>query len=176
MNFNKIKQQLQSISLFELYYLQNLINEQLQDQEAINQIRKYLQLNQNINYHDIKFNQLKSAKIIELKKKTLIIEDFSDNKIYQIPYHIINLTNEFFSTTSNNDYQKSDFFVDQIVNFKDKKGQDLYGKIIKLNPKTATLITSNNMRWRVSYNLLSKVIDSDLDCQKLTSKLNQLED
>ena len=45
------------------------------------------------------------------------------------------------------------------INHRDNK--ELYGIVIKLNQKTATIQLSTGAKWRVSYNLLFYVMDSN---------------
>jgi hypothetical protein len=46
-----------------------------------------------------------------------------------------------------------------MVGFQDNQNNDLNGKIIRLNQKTATIITSTNAKWRVAYNYLHLIYD-----------------
>ncbi|MGV7225011.1 MAG: hypothetical protein ACQ9MH_26285, partial [Nitrospinales bacterium] len=43
----------------------------------------------------------------------------------------------------------------------DKQNNDVHGKIIRLNQKTATIKTNTNTEWRVGYEWLYVVIDVD---------------
>ena len=47
------------------------------------------------------------------------------------------------------------------VAFKDRKGHDLFGEVIQLNPKTAEVLVGTT-RWKVSYRLLSSIIEGEL--------------
>jgi hypothetical protein len=58
---------------------------------------------------------------------------------------------------------KSDFRVGDSVGFSDKSGQDRYGKIVRLNKKTATIECDQLGTWRVSYALLHQVIEFEAD-------------
>jgi len=172
MDYRKLEQQLKSTSLFDLYNLRYLIGARLENQEALSLVRNQLQLEVQISYHDLKSNSMKYGVVKELKKKSVIVVSLDDQKAYRIPYYVINLAGEIVDLGQLvGSFSKLDFFVNQIVGFKDKKGRDLYGKVIKLNPKSAVLVTSDNMRWRVSYGLLFKVVDSDLVNYQIEQKL-----
>ena len=45
--------------------------------------------------------------------------------------------------------------------FKDRKGNEQFGEVIKLDPKTAGVLVGA-MRWKVSYGLLSSIIEGEL--------------
>ncbi len=55
------------------------------------------------------------------------------------------------------------------VGFKNKEGQDLYGKVIRLNPKTATIEVGPKHEWRVAYSYLFPVLDGE----RVTNKAEQ---
>jgi hypothetical protein len=47
------------------------------------------------------------------------------------------------------------------VAFKDRNGHELFGEVIKLNQKTAGVLVGTT-RWKVSYGLLSSIIEGEL--------------
>lgn len=52
-----------------------------------------------------------------------------------------------------------DFRLGDSVSFTDRDGRTLFGKIVKLNQKTASVDAGEAGTWRVSYGLLSPVVD-----------------
>ena len=48
------------------------------------------------------------------------------------------------------------------VGFKDKNNNDLFGEVIRLNPKTATVRINEHCRWLVHYDNLFYVIEGEL--------------
>ncbi len=46
----------------------------------------------------------------------------------------------------------------EVQNLRDRQGQERFGRVLKLNPKTA-LVQVGPLRWRVGYGLLVPVID-----------------
>jgi hypothetical protein len=50
--------------------------------------------------------------------------------------------------------------VGDAVGFRDRQNQDKYGRVVALNQKTATILTSDNQKWRVAYQFLFPIIDS----------------
>jgi hypothetical protein len=53
---------------------------------------------------------------------------------------------------------RADFRVGDSITFTDRDGRTLFGKIVKLNPKTASIDVGGGT-WRVSYPLLQQVVD-----------------
>jgi hypothetical protein len=51
--------------------------------------------------------------------------------------------------------------VGDAVGFRDRQNRDRYGRVLALNQKTATVFTNDQQRWRVAYQFLFPVIDSD---------------
>ena len=63
---------------------------------------------------------------------------------------------------------KNDLRVGDRVCFGDKQNNDIYGEIIRLNKKTATIITDDYTKWRVAYQLLELVIDATVNRPQIT--------
>nr|MBA3321371.1 hypothetical protein [Pyrinomonadaceae bacterium] len=51
--------------------------------------------------------------------------------------------------------------VGDAVGFRDRQNLDKYGRVVALNQKTATILISDNQKWRVAYQFLFPVIDSN---------------
>jgi len=49
--------------------------------------------------------------------------------------------------------------VGDAVGFQDNQNNDLHGKVIRLNDKTATIRTDKGAVWRVGYEWLHRIID-----------------
>jgi hypothetical protein len=62
---------------------------------------------------------------------------------------------------------KSQIKVGDRVGFLDRQNNDVYGKVIRLNRKTATILTDDHTDWRVGYGLLYLVIDGERGNPKL---------
>ena len=48
------------------------------------------------------------------------------------------------------------------MGFKDKSNNDLFGEVIRLNPKRATVRINEHSRWLVNYKSLFYVIEGEL--------------
>jgi hypothetical protein len=51
--------------------------------------------------------------------------------------------------------------VGDAFGFRDRQNRDRYGRVLALNQKTATILTGDQQRWRVAYEFLFPVIDSN---------------
>ena len=56
---------------------------------------------------------------------------------------------------------KSELKVGDMVGFQDKQNNDVYGEVIRLNQKTATIVTNTGAKWRVAYTFLGLIIDGE---------------
>ena len=67
--------------------------------------------------------------------------------------------------------------VGDIVGFVDSSNEEKYGRVIRLNQKTATLLVNGNSKWRVSYKFLFTTIDSNsssYEHQRVIGNLKEL--
>ena len=62
---------------------------------------------------------------------------------------------------------KSQVKVGDRVGFRDRQNNDVYGKVIKLNRKTAAILTDDHTEWLVGYGWLYLVIDGERENPKM---------
>jgi hypothetical protein len=163
MDYTQILNELREASLFDLYRLKVAINHQLDNPSRIQKIKMNLKLGQEITYFDEEENKLVEAKIISLHRTRLLVENKHDKKHWRIMYYSVDLGDEekkIISLSNNNEVDRSKFAVGEHVGFYNRQNQKIYGEIIRLNPKTATIQVNGISRWRVSYPLLFKVIET----------------
>ena len=164
MDYSKIMEEWKDASLFELYRLSAAINQQLEDPKRISEIRRHLRIGQIISYFDSTENRAIEAKVIRLKRTRLLVEAIPDKQRWDIPFYCINLDrmNTDISTSSaRRGVDKSELKVGDMVGFQDKQNNDVYGEVIRLNQKTATIITNTGAKWRVAYTFLGLIIDGE---------------
>ena len=169
MDYSKIIEELKKSSLFDLYRLSVAINQQLENPRRLSEIKKCLRSGQNISYFDDTENRLIEAKVIKLMRTRLLVENIDDQERWEIPFYYVNLdeVNTDIIGSSRMGLDKSQLKVGDMVGFQDKQNNDVLGKIIRLNQKTATIKTSKNTEWRVGYELLYEVIDIEQGLQHL---------
>ena len=163
MDYSTILNELNNASLFELYRLNVAINQQLEDPSRLRLIKGVLKTGELIRYFDDTENRLIVATILELKRSKVLVENTIDGKLWNIPYYYINIdgidTN--IQASSKQTINRNNLKVGDKVCFKDKKGNELFGEVIKLNPKTAGVLVGQ-VKWKVTYRLLIPIIDGEL--------------
>ena len=171
MDYTKVLRELKDASLFDLYRLNAAIEKELENPDRIASVRIQLSPGKQISYFDRKKNQLIEARVIDLKKTRVLVEDLSDSTRWSIPFHWINLaeTNTDIHRYDNKKgLSKNELKIGDSVSFKDNQNREIVGIVQRLNPKSVTVI-ADNMKWRVAYSLLSPIID--IDTQKQTQYL-----
>jgi len=175
MDYTAILTELNNASLFELHRLNVAIRQQLDDPERLRFLKMRLKTGLLISYFDTVENRLIEATIVELKRTKVLVEHKHDGELWNIPYYYINIDNSDTDVqpTPRQKINKSAIKVGDNVCFKDKKGNELFGEVIKLNPKTAGVLVGKT-NWRVAYGLLSPIIDGELgsDQQFLEGKVS----
>jgi hypothetical protein len=163
MDYSKIIEELKQASLFDLYRLSVAINQQLENHRRLSEIKESLRPGKNISYFDDTENKLIEAKVIKLMRTRLLVENIDDQQRWEIPLYYVNLdeVNTDIIGSPRTRLDKSQLKVGDMVGFQDKQNNDVHGKIIRLNQKTATIKTNTNTEWRVGYEWLYVVIDVD---------------
>lgn len=167
MDFSTIINELNQASLFELYRLNSAIWDQLEDPKRIRLIKNALKIGQAISYFDRPENRLVNATILELKRTKVLVKNECDGKLWNLSYYLINIDNVDINVhkAQRNKIKKTNVKVGDRVCFKDKKGNERFGEIVKLNPKTAGVLVGQG-QWRVAYGLLSPVIEGETASEK----------
>ncbi len=163
MDYTTILTELENTSLFEIYRLEIAIHQQLNDPVRLGLIKSHLKTGQLIDYFDETENRLIEATIVELKRTKVLVKDKHDGKLWNIPYYYININNSDIEiqATAKLKTSRNNLKVGDNVYFKDKKGNELFGEVVKLNTKTAGVLVGET-KWRVDYSFLSTIIDGEL--------------
>jgi hypothetical protein len=164
MDYTAIITELNKASLFDLYRLNVAIHQQLNDPTRLSFLKNHLKLGQLISYFDETENRLIEATIIKLKPTKVLVENQHDGDQWNIPYYCINIDNldTDINLKPKQETNKNHIKVCDHVCFKDKQGNELFGEVIKLNPKTAGVLVGNT-QWRVAYSLLSPTISIEIE-------------
>jgi hypothetical protein len=161
MDYTKILEELNKGSLFDLYRLKVAINHQLGNPQRLYEIKKCLKRDQKISYFDDTENRLIEAQVLKIMRTRLLVQNIHDHEKWEIPLYYVNLdeVNTDIINPSKEGLDKSQLKVGDMVGFQDKQNNDVVGKIIRLNQKTATIITEANTEWRVAYRYLHLIYD-----------------
>lgn len=169
MHYAKILEELNKASTFDLYRLKVAISQQLENPQRLLEIKKCLKPGQKISYFDETENRSVEAHVLKIMRTRLLVQNIHDQARWEIPLYYVNLdevdTDIIKQTEQGLD--KSQLKVGDIVGFQDKENNDVHGKIIRLNKKTATLMTKANIQWRVSYKLLHLIFDVEPGAQNV---------
>jgi len=163
MDYTSIIEGLRVASLFDLFRLRAALTMQLEDPGRIEQVRARLRPGMPITYFDEVQNRLVSASVIELRRTRLLIENQHDKERWSIPFGAVNIEEvetELRAAAAPQGLERSRLKVGDAVGFRDRQNQDRYGQVLALNPKTVTILTRDQQRWRVAYQFLFPVIDN----------------
>jgi hypothetical protein len=165
MDYTKILEELNRASLFDLHRLQSAIYQELLNPKRIDQIKAQLKIGQAISYFDPQSNDLIDAVILKIQKTRCLVRNVKDNKNWTLPFYYLNLDEvdaDIQPPKNAVGIPKSSLKVGAKVGFKDKDNNDLFGEVIRLNPKRATVRINEHSRWLVNYKNLFYVIEGEL--------------
>lgn len=166
MNYTAILQELNKASLFDLHRLQSAIYQELLNPNRIEQIKSQLKVGQSISYFDSQSNCLVDAVILQINRTRCLVRNIKDQKSWNLPFYYLNLDNIDTDIKPNKNVvgiPKNSLKIGEIVGYKDRNNNEQYGKVIRLNPKTATVKINEHCTWLVPYKLLFRVIEGEAD-------------
>ncbi len=164
MDYTFIISELRSASLFDLFRLRAALSQQLEDPERIAQVRSRLRPGMPISYFDEAQNRQIEARVLELHRTRLLVENRHDKGRWSIPFGAVNIDRvetDIRAGAEQRAIDRSQLKVGDAIGFHDRQNQDKYGRVVALNQKTATILTTDNQKWRVAYQFLFPVIDSN---------------
>jgi hypothetical protein len=165
MDYTTILQELNKASLFDLHRLQSAIYQELLNPNRIDQIKAQLKIGQSISYFDPQSNSLVDAVILKIQITRCLVRNIKDQKSWNIPFYYLNLDNvdtDIQPAKNTIGISKNALKVGTRVGFKDKYNNELFGEVIRLNQKTATIKINEHSAWRVHYNHLFRVIEGEI--------------
>jgi hypothetical protein len=165
MDYTSILQELNKASLFDLHRLQSAIYQELLNPKRIEQIKARLKAGQTISYFDPQSNNLIDAVILKIQRTRCLVRNIKDQKSWNLPFYYLNLDDvdaDIQPAKNAVGIPKSSLKIGARVGFKKKYNDDLFGEVIRLNPKTATIRIGEHDEWLVQYRGLFYVIDGEL--------------
>ena len=98
---------------------------------------------------------------LKIRRTRVLVQNLHDQAKWTIPLYFVNLdkVETDIINSSKEGLDKTQLKVADMVGFLDKEQNDLHGEIIRLNQKTATIMTSTRGRWRVAYEFLHLIYD-----------------
>ncbi|WP_049757696.1 hypothetical protein [Magnetococcus marinus] len=164
MDYSQIIAALKEASLFDLYRLSAGINAMMDDPMRIRAVKRNLRSGQVIHYYLDNDNMEVAARVLEVSRNKVKVEDLEGGKRWAIPFYMINLQGadtEIRTCGPDVKLDKNHLKTGEFVGFRDNQEQERYGRIIRRNQKTVTLETDDSGQWRVPYSRLFKVVDGD---------------
>ena len=161
MDYSKLIEELKQASLFDLHRLHVAIGQQLENPQRVKEVKNRLRLGQIVSYFDERENRLIDAEIIKFKRTNVLLRNLHDGIQWNVPFYWINMddVDTDINVSSGRGVEKSELKVGDTVHYQDRQNRDVYGEVIKLNQKTATVMISNSEQWRVAYSYLHLIID-----------------
>ncbi|MBF0177250.1 MAG: hypothetical protein HQL63_10460 [Magnetococcales bacterium] len=164
MDYSELLHALQNASLFDLYRLRVGIDGMLEKPERLSAVKQRLRPGMAISYFSGRENRLVDAVVEEIHRTCLYARDKADGRRWSVPLYAVNVdqvSTDIHPQQGQGRLEKNLLKVGERVGFQDRHRRELYGKIIQLNQKTASILTGDGLRWRVSYNLLFKVMEGE---------------
>ncbi len=159
MDYELIVSALQKASAFDLFRLQSAIGHLLEDPLRLNAIKRLLRPGMEITYFEPQENRLIPAQILEIHRTRAAIRELSTGKRWTVPLYMINIEGANTDITPNNHHvDRLSLKIGDQVGFTGKDGGELFGSVIKLNPKRAKIQTNQGI-WAVPYSMLFTIID-----------------
>jgi len=161
MDYASLLDALGKASLFDLWRLNAAIGRALEDPNKNEAIRANLRVGQSIRYFEAKENREIPGTVMEIKRSRALIQNDHDKKLWNIPFYMINLQEAHVDFPASRTKVRPDSLrVGDAVGYRSRTQCEVYGVVIKLNRKTATVRLATGQQWGVPYNLLFYIIDA----------------
>jgi hypothetical protein len=173
MDYSEILQSLEKESLFDLYRLKIAINALLDQPEKLLTIRQHLSAGMEISYFCTRSNKLIDAVIEDIHRNHVCVRNKNNGQQWVLPFYTINLqhTNTDIPISPNRrKLDRNQLQVGDMISFLGRNNQEIYGRILQLNQKTVSVLVKDGSRWRVSYGLLSRILEGE-GCETFDAKM-----
>jgi len=161
MDYSQILKDLDEATSFDLYRLVSALEDEMESAQRIKKVRSGLRVDQIITWFDKDTHKLVESKILKLNKTRCLVRNVEDGVQWNIAYASINSEDETVEINMNQKYgvKKSELKVGDTVTYVSRDNLQVFGKVVKLNPKTAGVKTVEGENWRVDYRFLKKIIE-----------------
>ena len=164
MDYSKFMSDLDGASLFDLYRLNAAICKEMENPKRIKEVKKLIKQGDIISYFEGSENRLIQAEVIELKRTRVLVKNKHDMKQWNIPFYMVNVdevaTDIQYSTTAKG-MNRNEIRIGDLVGYRSQSNENVCGKVIRLNPKTVTVLVEPKQEWRVPYSILYPIIDGE---------------
>ena len=161
MDYELIVSALQKASAFDLYRLQSAIGHLLDDPLRLNAIKRQLRPGMEITYFEPQENRLIPVQVLEIRRTRVAIQELQTGKRWTVPLYMINIEGTDTDITPKKSHvDRLSLKIGDQVGFTGRDGSELFGTVVKLNPKRAKIQTRQGV-WAVPYSMLFTIIDGE---------------
>ncbi len=164
-DFSVLLKQLDTATPFELYRLQCALNRMLDDPRRIEQAKQMVRVGEEVSYFEPDENREVRAMVLKCNRTRVVVKRLDNAETWEVLYSSIN-TAGVSSTVherASRGMGRNEVRIGDRVSFTDRNNRELFGTVIRLNPKTVTLVCDgeHDGQWRVGYSFLRPVLDAD---------------
>jgi hypothetical protein len=161
MDYNHILSELQQASTFELFRLKAAISTLLDEPARLAAIKRNLKPGMEITYFHEVGNRLVTARVLQIRNTRATVQDLDTGKRWNTALYTINLQGvDTDIQARRNGVDRLSLRIGDRVGFTGRDGQELFGTVVKLNPKRAKVKTESGI-WTVPYSMLFTVIEGE---------------
>lgn len=161
MDYNLIVSELEGATPFDLFRLQAAIGKLLEDPARLNAIKAQLRPGMEITWFDEQHNRLIPSRLLQIRRTKAVIEELESGKRWTIPLYMINLQSaDPDLALRKKGVDRLSLRTGDMVGFEGRNGEEIFGRVIKLNPKRAKIETPEGI-WAVPYSMLYPVIEGE---------------
>jgi hypothetical protein len=161
MDYASLLDALGKASLFDLWRLSAALRRALEDPNKNQAIRANLRVGESIRYFEAKQNREIPGSVVAIKRSRALIQNDHDKKLWDIPFYMINLQGAHVDFHASRAKVSPDSLrVGDAVGYRSRTQREVYGVVIKLNRKTATVRLATGQQWGVPYRLLFYILDA----------------
>jgi hypothetical protein len=163
MDYTQILKDLEGATTFDLYRLISAMQDEMESSARIKKVRSGLRVGQTITWFDSNTHKLVRSEVLKLNKLRCLVQNLEDGEEWNVIYASINTEDEAVDINMNQEYgvKKSELGVGDTVTYVSRDNIQVFGTVVKLNPKTAGIKTVEGKEWRVPYSLLQKIVEMD---------------
>ena len=160
-NINRVYEDVEKLSLFDLKRLSSAIYNLLEDPKRNMAVKNNLKIGMTI-YYESPEQEMIEAIVLDVRKTMATVRNVDDNRRWDIYLFSINLNGKDLVVSpkrQSGNLDRNSLRIGDRVGYRSKVGSDVFGVIKKLNPKKAVIVLSTDQIWQVPYSMLFLVMD-----------------
>ena len=160
-SINKVYAEVEKLSLFDLKRLYSAIYNLLEDPKKNMAVKQHLKIGMHI-YYESDEKKMTEAIVVDVRKTKATVRNVHDNRLWEIYLSSINLNGKDLIASpksASGNLDRNSLSIGELVGFRSKDGNDVFGEVKKLNPKKAIVVLNSGQIWHVPYSLLFLVMD-----------------